>query len=50
MAHHNKIPYKKKAASEITNRTIFDVTAAEQTEIDNIISRFITKFKAKHLS
>lgn len=50
MAYHNIVPYKKKSTTDINTRVVSDVTAEEQTQIDSIISRFVTKFKAKHLS
>jgi len=50
MAYHNQIAYKKKSKADVNQRTVVNLTADEQTVIDNTIADFITRFKAKHLS
>ena len=50
MGYHNQIAYKKKSKADAKQRTVVNITADEQTAIDNTIADFITRFKAKHLS
>jgi len=42
--------YKKTSKSEINNRDIKKVDASTKSQIDSVISNFVTYFKAKHLS
>jgi hypothetical protein len=49
MSYHSITPYKKKAYSSIDDRNQADLTEQELTEVNSIISKFITKFKEEHL-
>jgi len=42
--------YKKKSIEDLKNKTHAGLDIADEMTCKNILSEFITKFKAKHLS